>query len=624
MSFYTQTNVIDDSDGVSKIQSLPYADFTDAVDYGTVDLRQNSSDITCVNGSASSQRDLSTTARLNAILCHLNEIFPDTEVDLLRQLMVDNRGTSQLYAIVEILLSSPALLAKRRRVRHAYLADWERFRAKEYRVAVTKVLRAHFSSLHSSTIDNVLVQNNYSYTCSMPTLTEIAFRRASRWSFLKLFRKRQEPTPGIDIQALVGNTGSRELDAELKELDKSRLDALCAQNEHAARELNKKQYETFGQLIECECCFGDYAWEDLACCSDAHFFCHECLTSVVKEGLYGQGSFRGKTQVQCISASASPQCQAFIATSILRASLPKSLYAEFERAQILVYFTKNADRNGYVLCPFCTYAEEAAAAVTGSTSGLRFSNSPSLIPRLFWNCGPATVFLLFSFLLALLYFVLSAVMDTTLPEPIYSRTFGYIDKFCKDEVCLIIRGVFKRRHGTAFRCKNPECMKTSCTECHKEFLPFHKCYEQEEDKMRVFIEKAMADAVKRTCPQCKVSFIKSEGCNKLVCVCGYAMCYVCRKDIRQEGYQHFCDHFRPIPGRVCTECDKCDLYKVEDEAVSIERAAKDAEKEYIRTNGIPAVRSYGTDGWYKAVSKYSVLKSIEGLYISLADVLIAE
>jgi len=140
----------------------------------------------------------------------------------------------------------------------------------------------------------------------------------------------------------------------------------------------------------------------------------------------------------------------------------------------------------------------------------------------------------------------------------------------------------------------------------------------------------MADAVKRTCPVCHVSFIKSEGCNKLVCVCGYVMCYVCRKDIRVEGYQHFCEHFRHIPGSACTECDKCDLYKTEDEAIAIDRAAREAEAEYIRTSGLPDgidlvanVRA-GLVGGYDNNMQVELLKLLRSYLVDVYDVLIPQ
>ncbi|KAK9370705.1 hypothetical protein V1509DRAFT_616589 [Lipomyces kononenkoae] len=608
------------------IISAPYsqrpsdADSTDM----SVDMSASSSNMYWCN-SARSKRDRASTERLNYILCHLNEIFPDTEVDLLRKLMTDQRGPSQLYAIVEMLLSSPTLLASRRRRRHAFIDNWERFRTKEYQSAVSRILSAHFKSLHRTTIDNVLAQNNYSFSLSFEELDKIAIERAGRWSFMKLFRRNRK-LPTLDVASLIGNSGSSELDAELADIDRPRREGLVAKDELAARQANEQEYEMEGQLIECECCFGDYAWEDLACCSEGHFFCRNCLTSSVKEGLYGQGTLRGKSLVRCISASASPECDAAISISVLRAAIPLQLYSEFERAQASDFFSKNATMKGYVVCPFCNYAEESYAAVLGRNGDFRYAGSLSILPRIVVMIHLKFIVLMLVMFVGFSYYVISRTFSC-LPEKAYKPTFGVIDDWIETEFTAVLRGVFRKRHGTAFHCKNPACLRTSCTECQKEFLPFHKCYEDEEARMRVYIEKAMADAVKRTCPHCRISFIKSEGCNKLVCVCGYAMCYVCRKDIREEGYQHFCEHFRPIPGRVCTECDKCDLYKVEDEGQAALRAAKRAEEEFIRNNGVPSGmdlkgKVVGPGGHEVAVNT-GVLKTIESWFVDLADIIIA-
>jgi hypothetical protein len=106
----------------------------------------------------------------------------------------------------------------------------------------------------------------------------------------------------------------------------------------------------------------------------------------------------------------------------------------------------------------------------------------------------------------------------------------------------------------------------------------HTCFESEKTSLRTAIEASATAAIKRTCPRCLLSFVKDSGCNKMVCNCGYAMCYICRQEITaREGYAHFCQHFRPAGGR-CTECHKCDLYGDEDEEKSIRMAVEEAEK----------------------------------------------
>lgn len=64
------------------------------------------------------------------------------------------------------------------------------------------------------------------------------------------------------------------------------------------------------------------------------------------------------------------------------------------------------------------------------------------------------------------------------------------------------------------------------------------------------------------------------------------MCYVCRKDIGSgEGYRHFCEHFRPTGGGGCTSCEKCDLYRCEDDEVVVKKAKEEAEARWLEKEG---------------------------------------
>jgi hypothetical protein len=93
-------------------------------------------------------------------------------------------------------------------------------------------------------------------------------------------------------------------------------------------------------------------------------------------------------------------------------------------------------------------------------------------------------------------------------------------------------------------------------------------------------------AIKRVCPRCNTSFVKTAGCNKLTCPCGYKMCYVCRKDIGggegpDAGYRHFCDHFRPEGDpKPCVQCNKCNLWESENTELVLKLAKEEAEQKW--------------------------------------------
>ena len=101
-----------------------------------------------------------------------------------------------------------------------------------------------------------------------------------------------------------------------------------------------------------------------------------------------------------------------------------------------------------------------------------------------------------------------------------------------------------------FRCRNPTCELVSCRLCqHESHIP-KTCQEAKKERglpERHLVEEAMSEALIRNCPRCKVKIVKEFGCNKMICSkCHCAMCYVCKKDISQEQYNHF--------GRSPTNC----------------------------------------------------------------------
>jgi hypothetical protein len=72
----------------------------------------------------------------------------------------------------------------------------------------------------------------------------------------------------------------------------------------------------------------------------------------------------------------------------------------------------------------------------------------------------------------------------------------------------------------------------------------------------------------RRCPVCRAPVIKeNQTCHKIRCAnCDFRFCYLCRAELPQAGYDHFCRHRYDAP---CGECRRegisCHLWSREDE-----------------------------------------------------------
>ncbi|KAL2011185.1 hypothetical protein VTN00DRAFT_3903 [Thermoascus crustaceus] len=123
-----------------------------------------------------------------------------------------------------------------------------------------------------------------------------------------------------------------------------------------------------------------------------------------------------------------------------------------------------------------------------------------------------------------------------------------------------------------FRCRNPECERVSCRLCQDETHVPKTCEEAKKERgipERHLVEEAMSEALIRTCPRCKVKIVKEMGCNKMTCIqCRCIMCYICKKDITREGY----NHFGTGPG-ACQVHDNSGSNRHQDEVERAERAA---------------------------------------------------
>jgi hypothetical protein len=557
---------------------------------------------------------------LNNSLVALAAIFPDVQVEVFREMLSNFDGESRLAVVTETLLKHKMKWVRGRyRVAikeksqteqdkavqadsQGFVPAEEKFRSAEYKKAVKVITYHEFKGLSKSTINAVLAEFNYSYSLARPTLVALS-SKSWRFSISSLFLRRKpmssmeaehhplviwQSTGHGSIIPTLKTTMSPELDKELFESlivpVQQRLLAEREAKDHAlALELNNTEAETNEALHDCECCFTATSFEELSACDDGgHFICFQCVRHAVNEAVFGQGWQRNIDlsigTLRCVAAM-SDDCQGCVPYDLVR----RAFYEDKSGKEMLRKLDERLAEDSLlktqlplIRCPFCSYAEVDELYLPESQKSWRLKRMgpSSLYTLIILILGAGMipfllpVFVLFSFL----FLLLSS-----------RQTFG--DFVASHFNASVIR-LRRKRRGLKFTCQSKECGRASCISCSKTWSDIHICHESSLMALRTQVELAMSLAIKRTCPRCNTSFVKSSGCNKLTCVCGYQMCYVCRKDIGNgEGYRHFCEHFRPNGGRGCTECSKCDLYRCEDDEVVVKKAKEEAERQWMEKEG---------------------------------------
>ena len=550
---------------------------------------------------------------LNNALEKLMGIFPDVKIEVFRELLVRFDGESRLQICVEQLLRhKEEWVAGRWNVPDEQdegvvwvIPPEERFRTRKYKASVRNMLCREFSSLSKSTVDAVLAEANFSYIRARPTLFDLSRRtwRATLHSILPFKRRKNKEDehpllvwqPQADGQLIprVKDTGCRELDQELHgflvaPLLMQRKEEQEGRDFQLAEELNENEAKGADALYECECCFGDITFEQISTCSTgSHIICYHCIRRTVHEALFGQGWSKsvdaGRATLKCIAPLSDGACDGSLQPDIVKRAIVldkagDETYRKFEDR--LASDTLMKSRLKLVRCPFCSYAEVDSV----------YHPSPQGVC---WHLRRNSVIYMTVSIVLLLDLIPLFVVPLIILLVLDAPSISAILRVSLRNICLKMRG--KR-----FTCANPSCKRVSCMICQKQWRDPHVCHEPLLLDLRTTVEAARTAAVKRTCPRCGLSFVKSSGCNKLTCICGYSMCYLCRKGLgpplvrgvadrpydddddeeTPEGYKHFCEHFRINPGSRCTECNKCDLYQSVDEEAVARGAGEKAEREW--------------------------------------------
>ena len=570
---------------------------------------------------------------LNGCLVVLASVFPNILPEVFREMLQTFDGASQMQIVTEQLTKHPDGWVRgrwRANLPNAHtqsdgngvlVAPQDQFREASYKMASRAALCSEFKFLSRSTIEAVLAEENHYYTPARLTLQRLAakgwrntihsfltkWRRlgavASTTHYMLLWTKAEQE--GSRLVPRLRETGNAELDWELRSnvllpLIEVRKKKQEMEDWDCAIALNEAEAKLAEALYECECCFGATTFEQMASCTTrGHVLCFQCISQSVNQALFGQSWSRSIVQasgrLKCIAPSSPGLCDGCIPQNITHRAVLQSRGGQEALAQLESRLSNECLlQSGLPLvhCPFCTYAEIDEIYLPPRT--LRYSintkhvKSTLLVLMLTVNFAP----------LILIYAVLCRF-----------AVFGQMPAL-SDAWSASLKKLSRYRHlSRRFQCRSHQCGVQSCMECLKKWYDPHVCYESATLSLRTTVEAARTAALKRTCPRCGLGFIKDSGCNKMVCICGYIMCYICRQDLGKpsagETYRHFCQHFRPAGAGLCRECNKCDLYKNEDEDGLVMEAGALAERNWREKEGMAGILGIGVEydevttvGWW--------------------------
>ena len=280
------------------------------------------------------------------------------------------------------------------------------------------------------------------------------------WTTLRNFIRHWPSFPSSSIIV-----HDKAFDNDLSLVRQRALDAQAAVDAKLALQITEDEYD---QLITCQCCYGDYVIEQLLFCSEgAHMFCYNCIQHYISEGLFGQGALRGKARIACISMDA---CDGCFSHDKLKSVLTEDIWQAYQTS----IFEENmrSCQSKIVRCSACGYCE-----IDEFTAPLH-----TTLQRLAYLVTMARWIMVF-FIVTMLYnsaFFWLVVCPLLLIASQWDLK-GDIERAYDRIAC--------HRRGSVFQCRNPECARLTCVLCQHRVRGLHKCWEKEQDGLRLYVEK---------------------------------------------------------------------------------------------------------------------------------------
>ncbi|KAL8946451.1 MAG: hypothetical protein Q9222_007158, partial [Ikaeria aurantiellina] len=493
-------------------------------------------------------------AELNHALVKLVQIFPNVLPEVFREMLLRFDDESRTETVINHLLKHEDLWVKGRwrprmiqptlsdETNSVPLPEAECFRPVSYRKTVKTLFLQEFRGLSKSTIKGVLAEQNHSYTLARPILQNIISKswRHSINRFLFRWSSRSteddsEKHPllrwtrsydGIKTPSL-RTTGNDELNQELYQalIEPFRIQQKARQEAEdwsLAEQINQVEAEDASALFECGCCFSTTTFERVTFCSaTTHILCFDCISRTLNEALFGQNWASGinhdRALLKCIAPTNDDGCPGCIAEHATKRAIYQTRQGPQTWQRFQTRLTEKALvklRTPLVRCPICAYAEATDLYLPPDTIRYRLNMQYPFY---------TVIYLLLALLISpitCIFWLLSTFRILPSPHSLFTTALNRLTHL--------------HQFPNRFKCRSPTCGTISCTNCSKSWSDPHRCFASEADELRKTVEAARTAALKRTCPRCGLGFVKERGCNKMGCLCGYLMCYICRQGLGPE------------------------------------------------------------------------------------------